>query len=113
MFAGSFNFCNIQNIVIRDCSRVKWLFTVSTAKSLTSLRELKIYFCDELQFVVKDETVSNDNRKNDNRKEELALFPNLNTLHLWALPKLIKVYSGWEMTPQNGKYILDCPELIV
>lgn len=109
MFAGSFNLCNVQQITIRDCSMVKWLFTVSTATSLVSLRKLMITYCIELQYVIKDETVE-EKQSNDNRNEELALLPNLKTLRLYNLPNLIQVYPGWKRTPQDEIY--NCPKLI-
>ncbi|KAH6827620.1 hypothetical protein C2S53_015305, partial [Perilla frutescens var. hirtella] len=63
------------------------LFTSSITRNFVSLRELSISECHEMTEVIKDEEDEED-------EEVLSLFPNLQNLYLYDLPKLVS-FCEW------------------
>ncbi|KAI4308637.1 hypothetical protein L6164_031693 [Bauhinia variegata] len=78
----SFNLCNLKRIFIQSCSRVKSLFTTSTAKTMTSLDELIIKNCDSLVEVFGVPR---------GEESQALMLPRLKMLALVKLPNLIVV----------------------
>ncbi|KAH6799679.1 hypothetical protein C2S51_036163 [Perilla frutescens var. frutescens] len=80
------------------------LFTSSTAENLVSLKELDISFCDEMVKVIEDEE----------EKRTTLLFPKLQELHLYNLPKLVS-FCEWKCDvelPSLRKANIDyCPNM--
>ncbi|KAH1240881.1 putative disease resistance protein [Glycine max] len=81
------SFSNLTYLQVQDCDSLLYLFTSSTAKSLTRLKRMEIKNCDSIEEVV----VS---KEGDESHENEIIFPQLNCLKLEELPKLRSFYKG-------------------
>jgi hypothetical protein len=84
---------NLQNMVVHDCRKLKYIFPFSKAKSLDKLEYLKIAGCFQLREIV----------KNVSSRGQPLEFHNLTTIKFSILPRLAWFYRG-----QNK---LSCPAL--
>ncbi|KAG8372113.1 hypothetical protein BUALT_Bualt12G0032700 [Buddleja alternifolia] len=102
--AGFFN--KLEELYIRDCGRIRSLFTSSIVANLVNLKELGIIHCSEMVKVIGDdeETLS----------ENSPIFPNLQRLFLISLPNLVN-FCGWRCALQLPSLmtvcIQDCPRM--
>ncbi|KAH6808403.1 hypothetical protein C2S51_029511 [Perilla frutescens var. frutescens] len=75
------------------------LFSSSTTGNLVSLRELSICVCDEMVKVIEDEEEKEKEEEklviSAARQRTTLLFPKLQELQLWHLPKLVS-FCEWE-----------------
>ncbi|KAD7478959.1 hypothetical protein E3N88_02095 [Mikania micrantha] len=79
-------FQNLTNILLMDCTRLKYLFSPLMVKYLSNLKSLTIRNCDGIEEIIS----SRDDAADANEEENVAsstsvLFPQLNILHLWGL----------------------------
>ncbi|RZC01728.1 Disease resistance protein [Glycine soja] len=81
------SFSNLTYLQVQDCDSLLYLFTSSTAKSLTRLKRMEIKNCDSIEEVV----VS---KEGDESHENEIIFPQLNCLKLEGLRKLRSFYKG-------------------
>ncbi|KAL5166948.1 putative disease resistance protein [Glycine soja] len=86
----------LEILIINKCSRLEYLFTSSTAKSLVQLKILYIEKCESIKEIV---------RKEDERDaSEEIIFGRLTELRLESLGRLVRFYSG------NGTLQFSCLE---
>lgn len=85
-------FNNLKFFYLDYCPKLSKIF--SSLQRLENLEILEIKFCAELVTVFED---------------ELATLPKLQTLHLWALPKLVKV--GCKVPVLRWLKVGECPML--
>ncbi|MED6133979.1 hypothetical protein PIB30_033206 [Stylosanthes scabra] len=82
------SFSSLTKLVVHYCSGLLYLFTSSTAESLTQLKEMIISNCLSMQEIISKE---DDESKESN---ESIIFEQLEILHLEGLPMLRWFYSG-------------------
>ena len=80
---GSFG--NLKTLEVFSCQKLRYLFSLSTARGLSQLDNMKIKYCNAMEQIISYEKESGDEYGETN----LELFPNLRTLDLICLPKLI------------------------
>ncbi|KAK4849914.1 hypothetical protein QYF36_002045 [Acer negundo] len=99
-------FSNLKSLVVDDiCSSLKYMFTPSLALGLVQLQELEIKNCAVLEAIIAIEEEWTDN----------TLFPNLTSLELEDLPKLLRFcnFSGNSIElPSLALLLIDnCPNM--
>lgn len=80
------SFSSLVNLTVTKCHKLEYVFTSSTAKSLTSLKNMSISKCDSMTVVVAEVVNSSGN--------EGIMIGQLQTVSLYSLPKLECFYSG-------------------
>ncbi|KAL5160918.1 Disease resistance protein [Glycine soja] len=80
------SFSNLTYLQVQDCDSLLYLFTSSTAKSLTRLKRMEIKSCYSIEEIV--------SKEGDESHENEIIFPQLNCLKLEELPKLRSFYKG-------------------
>ncbi|MED6139054.1 hypothetical protein PIB30_080271 [Stylosanthes scabra] len=78
------SFDKLTSIQIDKCNSLKSLLSYSMAKNLVQLQRLVVLNCGMMEVIVTIEDESMDNRGN----KVISLFPNLQKLELYNLPKL-------------------------
>ena len=90
------SFQNLTSVVVHRCHGLRYLFPSSVAASLRNLKELSISECERIEEIVL--------KPAENEKaEDYILFPQLCSLRLFCLPKI--------MSFSQGNYNLDWPSL--
>jgi len=80
------SFSNLICLKVKSCDRLSYLFTSSTARSLTQLKRIKIKECQSIKEIV---------FKEEEEKElDEIMFPNLSCLILDSLSHLRRFYKG-------------------
>ncbi|XP_074319420.1 disease resistance protein UNI-like [Silene latifolia] len=80
-------FSNLTKMVIKFCPKIKWVFTSSLLKTgLHNLQELEVEGCDEIETIV-----SKTDCEVSIEAQGQTFLPNLRTLKLRRLPKLISI----------------------
>ncbi|KAI9118748.1 hypothetical protein K1719_010193 [Acacia pycnantha] len=74
------SFMHLTSLQLRKCNKLEYLFSLSIAKTLSSLQELNIISCEKIEQIVKKET---------GEREITVEFPQVETLILEQLPKFI------------------------
>ncbi|RDY12350.1 putative disease resistance protein, partial [Mucuna pruriens] len=92
------SFVNLTVLEVRECGRMKYLFTFSTAKGLVQLETLSIGKCKSIKEIVK---------KEDEDASDEIIFGRLSKLELDSLPSLVSFYLG------NATLQLSCLEIAV
>ncbi|MCH97686.1 rpp4 candidate R5, partial [Trifolium medium] len=80
------SFSTLEKLNVNNCHGLKYLFTSSTAKTLSVLKEIKLVNCESIIEIVAKE--------GDEPNEGEMLFMELSILTLGSLPKLGSFYSG-------------------
>ncbi|KAI4356279.1 hypothetical protein L6164_000312 [Bauhinia variegata] len=83
---GILDFQSLSEIHVMKCESVKYLFSVSVAKSLMQLEVLSIKCCARLEHTVAGEEGTDTSIS--------FVFPEVTSLKLWDLPKLKGFYPG-------------------
>ncbi|XP_073305233.1 uncharacterized protein [Primulina huaijiensis] len=81
---------NLKTISIEDCSNLRYLFSMATARSLVQLQSLVIHSCDTIEQVLWNEMESNT-------EASVIEFPKLKALTLLYLPNLLAFTQGVEI----------------
>ncbi|MFS8016246.1 putative leucine-rich repeat domain superfamily [Helianthus anomalus] len=100
---------NLKTMVICECDLLTHIFTFSTLKTLSHLKELKVKRCETIQVIVKEEN------KTSSPEEEVVVFPNLETLQLDRLPNLKGFFLGmsnFQFPSLVNVMINDCDEWV-
>ncbi|XP_028786361.1 probable disease resistance protein At1g12290 [Neltuma alba] len=98
-------FPKLVTILIWNCHKVRRVFSYSLASHCPSLKKITIGNCCELEGVV--EAYDGEVAAHDQ-----TLFPKLNYLRLWDLPKLREIYEGYESNHLSSTIIIkDCPNI--
>lgn len=89
---------NLMDVEVTRCLNLRYVFSVSLAKSLVQLQTLKIRECQSLEDIVFDDNERKGNVSAGDRN--VMAFPMLRILELQELPKLINFcpdncYSTW------------------
>ncbi|XP_022635604.1 uncharacterized protein LOC106759214 isoform X2 [Vigna radiata var. radiata] len=79
------SFIDLKQLVVKDCKRMKNLFTFPTAKSLMNLETLVIENCASIKEIIE---------KEDEDVNDEILLGRLSNLSLHSLPRLVSFYSG-------------------
>ncbi|XP_054793389.1 uncharacterized protein LOC129298976 [Prosopis cineraria] len=79
------SFTSLKGLTIRKCDGLVYLFTSSTAKSLSLLSKLSVKNCESIQEIV---------AKGDESDQDDIAFENLKELDLELLPRLDSFYPG-------------------
>ncbi|KAM0055059.1 putative AAA+ ATPase domain, P-loop containing nucleoside triphosphate hydrolase [Helianthus debilis subsp. tardiflorus] len=83
---------NLKTVVIYECDLLPHIFTFSTLKTLSHLKELKVKRCKTMQVIVKEENKTSSSSSSSS--SEVVVFPNLETLELDLLPNLKGFFLG-------------------
>ncbi|MFS8018477.1 putative leucine-rich repeat domain superfamily [Helianthus anomalus] len=101
---------NLVTVGIYECDLLTHIFTFSTLKTLSHLKELKVKRCKRIQVIVKEE-----NKTSSEEEEEVVVFPNLETLELDRLPNLKGFFLGmndFRCPSLVNVMINDCPQWV-
>ncbi|KAF3970561.1 hypothetical protein CMV_005761 [Castanea mollissima] len=93
------SFRNLSTVKVEHCEKLKFIFSLSIAKSLSQLQTLEIRECSIMGAIVEKEEGGAEDR-------DMILFPQLRHLVLHCLPKLMSFLST-----QNSD-IIDAGEVI-
>lgn len=99
------SFINLKQLIVKNCKRMKYLFTFSTAKSLGKLETLRIENCESMKEIIEKE--------DENGYDEI-IFGRLTKLWLYSLPKLVSFYSGNDTLQFSSLQIMrlfKCPNM--
>jgi hypothetical protein len=80
------SFSKLKKLNVQNCDGLKYLFTSSTAKTLSVLKEMKLVNCKSIIEIV--------TKEGDESNEGEMPFMELSILILGSLPKLGSFYSG-------------------
>ncbi|XP_022719667.1 uncharacterized protein LOC111277500 [Durio zibethinus] len=83
------SFSRLKTVEVAGCDRLKYLFSVSIAKNLYQLQEIRVWKCENMKEIVVEE---------EGREENVVEFRQLRSLELRNLLKLKSFYS-MEETP--------------
>ncbi|KAK0600860.1 hypothetical protein LWI29_019014 [Acer saccharum] len=77
-------------VEVESCNKLRYLFTLSLARSLLQLEQLNVWYCPSLEHIVKiNEAEENVGGGGGND----VMFPRLRKLQLGGLPNFINFYS--------------------
>ncbi|XP_061339577.1 uncharacterized protein LOC133286205 [Gastrolobium bilobum] len=93
---GIFHFHNLENVYLKSCGSLDYLFPFSVATHCSLLKELFIMWCGNMKEIVAE-------KEGSMCTTPLFEFHELNSLLLWGLHKLKGFYAG--------SYTLACPSL--
>ncbi|KAG4937118.1 hypothetical protein JHK85_052037 [Glycine max] len=96
----------LEILIINKCSRLEYLFTSSTAKSLVQLKILYIGKCESIKEIVRKEDESD--------ASEEIIFGRLTKLWLESLGRLVRFYSGddtLQFSCLEEATIAECPNM--
>ncbi|KAI9079939.1 hypothetical protein K1719_038185 [Acacia pycnantha] len=80
------SFSSLVDLTLTECHKLEYVFTSSTAITLSLLKNMSISRCDSMKEIVAE--LVDDSVKHD------IMMPQLGTLSLYSLPKLECFYSG-------------------
>ncbi|KAA8516933.1 hypothetical protein F0562_017249 [Nyssa sinensis] len=98
---------NLRSLEVVKCDNLRYLLSISTAKLLVKLQELKLERCEMMEEVIETE-------KKEEEAKEMILFPELNSITLKDLKNLERFVFGSYTSNWNSLkilYVLDCPKL--
>ncbi|KAJ1435939.1 P-loop containing nucleoside triphosphate hydrolase [Sesbania bispinosa] len=93
---GILSFHNLENVDVRSCGSLEYLFPLSVAAYCSHLKELSITWCGNMKEIVAE-------KKGSVCTAAIFEFNQLSTLLLWNLHKLKGFYAG--------NHTLACPSL--
>ncbi|KAK8633001.1 hypothetical protein V6N13_013855 [Hibiscus sabdariffa] len=76
----------LEKLELNGCHKLKYVFTSSMVKSFVHLKELKIYHCDEMEWVIEGTLAA----EKEGSSSSIRVFPKLESLELLWLSKLRK-----------------------
>ncbi|KAF2318829.1 hypothetical protein GH714_011035 [Hevea brasiliensis] len=76
------SFTRLRILKVRECNRLKNLFSISMVRNLSQLQEMEVSYCESMEEIVVDESEVGDD------KIEVAEFTQLRSLELRRLPVL-------------------------
>ncbi|XP_052724944.1 uncharacterized protein LOC108347396 isoform X2 [Vigna angularis] len=79
------SFINLEELCVKLCERMEYLFTFATVKSLVKLKTLTINSCESIKEIIKHE--------NEDGCADMV-FGRLKSIKLKSLPRLVRFYSG-------------------
>ncbi|CAK9153813.1 unnamed protein product [Ilex paraguariensis] len=82
------SFENLNELTIRGCNCMRYLFSFTTSKLLIKLHELEIEECDMMKEIIAIERVE------DGEVVDAIVFPKLFSLSLRRMPELTSFYQG-------------------
>ncbi|KAA8516925.1 hypothetical protein F0562_017257 [Nyssa sinensis] len=97
---------NLRSLVVVNCGNLRCLLSISTAKLLVKLQELKLERCEMMEEVIETEK--------EEEAKEMILFSELNSITLKDLKNLESFVSGSYTSKWNSLKTLlvwDCPKL--
>nr|KYP76994.1 hypothetical protein KK1_021257 [Cajanus cajan] len=103
------SFSNLKHLSIKDCHKLRYLFTSTTARQLVFLEEMYVVECKSMEQIILDEEVLRIT-------SEAIKFEQLTTIILDSLPKLLYFYSGsdtLELSSLMRVLIWKCPHMTI
>ncbi|WVY89981.1 hypothetical protein V8G54_035495 [Vigna mungo] len=96
--SGSFSLPGLAVLSIKYCQMLESLFTISIAKTLTSLEELDIVQCHGLKHLVTLARVKRNKKENmvedeHEFKSDLSMFSSLKRVHIWGCDSLQDIFT--------------------
>ena len=88
---------NLKTLEMFSCQNLRYLFSLSTARKIYQLEKMKIDNCVDMEQIFLYEKESED----ENGGTNLELFPNLRSLKLESLSKLINLCSELETNARS------------
>ena len=85
LVSSAVSFINLQELTVRKCERMEYLFTFATLKSLVKLETLNIKKCESIKEIAINE---------DEDDCDEMIFGRLRSIELNCLPRLVRFYSG-------------------
>ncbi|XLU46471.1 hypothetical protein S245_041285 [Arachis hypogaea] len=85
LVASKVSFSSLTKLVVSGCDGLLYVFTSSTAESLSQLKHMEISYCSSMREII---------CKEDDESNENIIFEQLQFLHLEELPMLRWLYSG-------------------
>ncbi|XP_050880805.1 uncharacterized protein LOC127084405 isoform X1 [Lathyrus oleraceus] len=89
LFMCNLNLCNLKRLLLIGCPTLISLFQLTTSRSLTSLEELTIIRCRNLEYIITDERKEKEPRgeivvddDNDSKRSHGSMFPKLKDLRI-------------------------------
>ncbi|KAK8570803.1 hypothetical protein V6N13_103206 [Hibiscus sabdariffa] len=76
----------LEKLELNGCHKLKYVFTSSMVKSFVHLKELKVFRCDEMEWVIEGTLAA----EKEGSSSSIRVFPKLETLELKWLSKLRK-----------------------
>jgi len=101
------SFLNLKELYVKDCDRMEYLFTFSTAKCLVQLETLIIKNCESIKEIARKEDEDEDGC-------DEIIFRRLTTLRLYSLPRLQNFLSGnatLQFSCLRNANVVDCPNM--
>uniref|UniRef100_A0A2C9VJ07 AAA+ ATPase domain-containing protein n=1 Tax=Manihot esculenta TaxID=3983 RepID=A0A2C9VJ07_MANES len=87
----------LERLSVIRCNELKYLFTTSIVKKLLQLKTLDMSDCSSMEEIILPEEFVEEK---DERMNQI-LFPKLDKLTLWDLPKLIRFCTGYQIEFQS------------
>ncbi|KAF7815815.1 putative disease resistance protein [Senna tora] len=81
---------SLKEIVLRECSKLKTIFTSTIVTSLPELRSLRADYCYELEGITSADWLTNISVANSNYN---VCFPKLKSIDIWGCNKLKFLFS--------------------
>jgi len=100
------SFSNLICLKVKNCDRLSYLFTSSTARSLAQLKRMEIKKCESIEEIV-------SKKEGEESNEDEIIFPQLNCLNLDSLRSLRSFYKGSLNFPSLEELsVKDCHEMV-
>ncbi|XP_052728349.1 uncharacterized protein LOC108328951 [Vigna angularis] len=80
------SFINLKELRVTFCDQMEYLFTLATVKSLVKLESLIVKYCESIKEIAKSE--------DGDDCDKILIFGRLRSIELYSLPKLLRFYSG-------------------
>ncbi|XP_024926181.3 uncharacterized protein LOC107410500 [Ziziphus jujuba] len=85
-------FGKLRKIDVSNCNRLKSLFSLSEAKIVLKLEQIRVAECNMMEGIVIHE-IEDDNQNNSNNAANKFEFPELYSLKVRSLPKFVQVFT--------------------
>jgi len=100
------SFSNLICLKVENCDSLSYLFTSSTARSLTQLKRMEIKKCESIEEIMSKE-------EGEESDEDEIIFPQLNCLNLNSLKSLWGFYKGSLRFPSLEKLSVEyCDKMV-
>ncbi|KAL7212127.1 hypothetical protein ACSBR2_014903 [Camellia fascicularis] len=106
--------CNLRNMQVYSCGKLKYVFQPSIAQALHQLEELFVYNCEEMEEIVAAK--QNEGHEEEERVDYKMVFKSLKKLYLWHFPNLSGFCTGgddfpFEWPSLERLVVIKCPKM--
>ncbi|RDX98021.1 Disease resistance protein, partial [Mucuna pruriens] len=104
-------FPKLERIEIENCNKLKCLFYNFMAGHFTSLTNLQIIDCFQLEKVLNFEhEADNDDQEGTDKDQEQELLENLECIGLSSLPNFKEIHHRFKLKDHVKHFVRDCPK---